>query len=204
MKNSTKIILIVISAIILCGSIFILGRKSVKITEKIVTNYEKGDTIHLPSKIPDPLIIKENADTLGILTYCIHHGLCKSISDNDTVSVYVIDTAKVFKDWSSKIVYSQELFNIDTVGVCKIETYTQYNRLGEINTTFIPVTKTIEIQREIKPKIEPFIGVGLFTNSSVSGQVGLFTGNGWGFSGQYQYSITMNNHSFSVFVLKKF
>jgi len=188
------IILVILELIVIIIMISRLRAKEVEIR----TEYIKGDTVKVTTTVPVPTYIKTNVDTTAILEYCLTHDLYKEYFYKDSI-IRIIDTVKVFQDWSDIVYYNIELFNIDTVGKCSIETSVQYNRLGEINTTFEPIIKVVTTR---KPRVwEPFIGLGFSTQIEGSILTGVYYKN-WGFSASYNQSFnkdTKNNVSFQVY-----
>jgi hypothetical protein len=68
------------------------------------------------------------------------------------------------KDWATKRQYSEVLFDSDTVGNCTVNIETQYNRVNNIDYTFVPVIKTITQKEEVIKLFSPYVGGGVMVN----------------------------------------
>jgi hypothetical protein len=178
-----------------------VGTKSVKTTTEV--KYIKGDTIRISDTVtPEPVKMIIPVDTHGLLSYCKRSGMYKEYFSSDSVLKVVVDTVKVVEDWSSKVLYDIELFNIDTVGLCSLSTYVQYNRLGPLDTKFIPINKVTETQVIKSRSVYPFVGIGLNTDGYAIGTAGVFINNSFGLSGQIQ--VNSESKNFGVILHKIF
>lgn len=96
------------------------------------------------------------------------------------------------------------LFDTDTLGKCEVSVKVQYNRLSNLKYNYTPVTKYEQSLYTTKRAISPFIGMGVFTTPSVSGQVGMFIRDDWGVSFLYNRDFITKNNSYGLMCLYKF
>lgn len=209
-----KIIGIILGvAIIFIGGIYV-GKKTTPIKTVTITKYEKGETIHDSIDKPVPVYIKQTIDTGKFIAQCVKDGVFYELFPEkikyDTLVLDKTDSTKIIADYSAKREYNETLFDSDTLGTMKIKTSVQYNRLGTINYSFTPVTKTVETTKYVERHILPFVGAGLSTFPSYGAEAGMFINKSWGFSvnGNYypNYQNIQNLPKFdvSVKVLKMF
>lgn len=196
MENKTnwwKIALIILGFI----GLFILGVYIGKKTFKPQI-IEHTEYITLPPQhdtVP-PIIIKETVDTAKLIKQCIKDGIYqelfpeKIVYITDTLEFDKTDSTKIMEDWITKREYETTLFDSDTLGKCDIKTVVQYNRLGVIDYTFIPIQKQTTTTEVVTRKYLPFIGGGITTFPSVELEAGLFINQSYGFSldGSYYFN----------------
>ena len=207
MKESTwKYLFIGLVALLLFGGGFYLGRSTIKQPKPEVI-YVKGDSITVEKPFPVPVEVIKPADTANVIIACIKSGRYYELFPEkirDSI-IYVTkdDTTAVIRDWATERTYREKMFDIDTVGTATVTAKVQYNRLTWLGSTFTPVVKTIVEPQPIK-KFSPFVGVGITTMPSVTGQVGVFFEEKYGFSGVYQYNWETKKHIFGTGFLYKF
>lgn len=208
MENTNKywkIAFIVLCGLLLLGLGFFAGRKTIKTPDPGVI-YVPGDSIKVEVPYPVPVEVNKPVDTMNVLLSCIKSGKYYDLFPErvrDTV-IYVTkdDTTAVINDWATERVYSEKVFDIDTVGTAIVNAKVQYNRLTWIGTTFTPVQKVVIMPQPIK-KYSPFVGGGLTTMPSVVAQAGMFFDDKYGITGLYMYDWNLNTHIFgSTFLLK--
>ena len=95
------------------------------------------------------------------------------------------------------------------VGKLTIKTFTQYNRLGNIEYTYIPINKKETTTVFIERKFLPYFGIGLSTFPSYDAEIGLFYRKSFGFSIEGNYypkplTDDMLKYSIGMKVLKMF
>lgn len=157
--------LIIVITLLAVG--FFLGRKTVVEPEtKIVTEYIKGDTIRDTVYCPQPYKVVEPADTLGIIQQCIKDGIYSELWPSKVVTEYIEknDTTAIMKDWATKRMYSETLFNDDVNGRCVFNSEIQYNRMKIIGYEFTPITKTITETKYVTKPFSPFVTLSYLTN----------------------------------------
>ena len=129
MKNLTIIIAVALIA-------FLLGRASVKQTQKVV--YTKGKTVSGSASITLP--VKEIQPIAPILPY-------KYIFI-ESIKTEVVDTAKIISDYIAERTYSLTLFD-NLHGKLDITPTIQYNQLTALPYTFTPIEKTVYTRRKL-------------------------------------------------------
>lgn len=196
MENKTnwwKVGAIIVGTIALFILGIYIGKKTTK--PKIV---EKIEYITLPPQhdtIP-PIIIKETVDTADLIKQCVTDGIYQELFPEkivyltDTITFDKTDSTKIMQDWATKRDYEATLFDVDTLGKCDIKTSVQYNRLGNIDYTFIPVQKQTNITEVTTRKFLPYVGAGITTFPSAEIETGLFIDQSYGFalSGNYYFN----------------
>lgn len=193
------IALCVVFVIFIVG--FIIGKKSVKVTEKVVTQYIPGESVKDTIYVPQPVKVERPADTIDIIKACIESGIYTDlfpiIIDKDTVYLTKPDTTDILKDWATKRYYSNLLFDNDSIGKLIVNTNIQFNRVASIDYQFDPMIRKEETTKVIQPKFEPFLGAGFGTANIATIQIGTFFSGHYGISYQYQrlFDQKLNNHS---------
>ena len=152
--------------------------------------YVKSDTIRdtltdfgVTTEYLDP-----GLDTISLLKYCIDnelYGWLIPTKDSIQIQYQQVDTLGILKDWLTERGYELTLFSNDTIGELIIYPKIQYNRLKSLTYDYVPVTKIITKTPQMTNTIDPFIGVGINTNSTLSAQAGVFFRSGWGIGYQY-------------------
>lgn len=201
--------IIAVVILLFCFGYF-LGRKSVKVTEKVKIEYVKGDSVKVEVKVPVPYEVTSPVDTVGVIQQCVKDGVYVDLFPERIVEVEKCiaptreDTLRILSDYIVKRKYHETLFESDTLGTCGFDAEVQYNRLRVLNYYYEPITKTVDKTETVTRHLSPFIAGGITTNTSVIGEVGLFIDESWGFSGQYQYNYKVKTHDFGLKVYKKF
>ena len=96
---------------------------------------------------------------------------------DSVVYVNKVDSFTILREYLTKRYYDETLFDIDTIGKCKITFQVYKNRASNLNYEFTPVYKTIEEKvTEIKKPRDMFVtgGMGLIINGGLTGQVAFF------------------------------
>ena len=166
---NTNIWKIVAYTLIVIGFIlfgFYIGRSSVEVKPPTtIIKYIKGDTIQDSIPYPEPYEVYKPIDTANIIKQCVKDGIYYELFPEKTVVEYIEptkeDTMKILADWATKRLYSETLFDIDTVGKCVVNAEVQYNRMMLIGYSYIPVTKVVTIEKNNVHRFSPFIGCGM-------------------------------------------
>ena len=212
-KKIWKIVGIVIACalLLLCG--IYIGKKMVPVKTITKTVYVEGTPIHDTIDNPVPVYIETPIDTANLIAQCVRDGIFSELfpekQHTDTIVLFKEDTTKIMADWATRREYNETLFDIDTVGKLTINTYTQYNRLGDIEYNFVPMYKQVTTEIYNVRKFSPYIGVGLSTFPLYDAVIGFFYRESFGVSIEGQYypkllSEDMMKYSFGIKVLKKF
>lgn len=188
--NWIRIIAFLFVIVLIFGVGFVLGRQHTKVVEKVVTEY-----VELPpitDSIPVPYPVKEKVDTANLIMDCVNKGIYTELFPDrkDTVYLTKQDSTKIIQDWGTKRDYEVKLFDSDTLGRFTINTNVQYNRLGKIDYTFIPVQKQTTEYIQVQKRFIPFAGIGATTFPSAGAEVGMFFNQNWGFAidGNYYFN----------------
>jgi hypothetical protein len=113
----------------------------------------------------------------------------------DTVFITKADTAAVLKDWATERLYSETLFDSDTLGKFSFDAAVKYNRLASFDYTFVPVQKQTETTIKTTRMFLPYLGAGMSLNGSIMAQGGMFFHQDAGFALQYQYDPKLKQNS---------
>lgn len=192
-----------------------IGKKTTK--PKIVTETEYITLPPVHDTIP-PIVttITKPVDTAKLIKQCVKDGIYqelfpeKIVYITDTLDFTSSDSTAIMLDWATKREYQATLFDIDTVGVCKLNTSTQYNRLGNLNYTFTPVQKQTTTTITQYRHLLPYFGVGITTFPSVNAQIGMFIDQSYGFAIQGIYNYDYKNmpgidkYNFGISLMKMF
>lgn len=147
---------------------FFIGRSTIKVKEITTIEYIKGDTIRDTLYYPKPYKEILPIDTLSIIKQCIKDGIYQELWPEKVITEYVEitkeDTSKIIKDWAIKRLYSEKLFQNDSLGSCSIEAEVQYNRMRLIGYNYVPITKEITETKYLTKTFSPFVGGGYMTN----------------------------------------
>lgn len=213
-----KIINTILSLLIILGLFgvgFYLGRKTIKTDTKIVTEYIKGDTIRDTLYYPQPIKIIEPIDTLNIIKQCIKDGIYSELWPEKVITEYIEvtkqDTTKIMNDWATKRLYSETLFQNDSIGSCIVNAEVQYNRMKLIGYNYTPITKQVT-ETIYKTKLfSPFVGGGYLINPWEEKRNPIITLNGgvfikekYGLQLQYMRTLNSKNDYIGGNVLIKF
>ena len=127
---------------------FFVGRWNTDTIES--TKYVKGETIHDSIKVPEPYEVKVTAkpvlptrpDTVRL--------------QGDSVYItQVVDTDRVFKEYSSEVFYKLPIFKNDTLGTLTVNETLQYNRVKHFDYSYDPIHKEVTVER--KRVFSPFV-----------------------------------------------
>ena len=219
MNEKTKRTLICfIISILLCGLLgFYFGRKTIEISmPKTEVKYVKGEKVTDSIPYPEPVEVVKPIDTANIIKQCVKDGIYTELFPEKIVTEYIEvtkdDTTAIIKDWATKRVYSETLFDIDTVGKCVVEASIQYNRLSLLTYDYIPIEKQIAINTNKVKLFSPYIGIGVlvdndfseYLNYTPTANAGFFIKEKYGIHLQYGKSFKSKNNFFSASLLYKF
>jgi hypothetical protein len=192
---------IVIIALLILS--FIIGKKSVKVTEKTKIEYIQldpiHDTVYKPKEVEVYVPIK--LDTASLLQYCLDNNLYDYLivsSDSVRVEYVSVDTLAILEDWLSVRNYDITLFDIDTLGKVQVTPVIQYNKLQNIGYTFTPISKQVEVEKIKERIISPFIYLGIGTSFDKNLGIGLYYKH-WGLGYQYQISSDKNKQFLNIY-----
>ena len=196
---------------------FYLGRKTIKTNiPKIEITYVKGDKITDSIPYPVPYEVVKPADTADIIRKCVKDGIYSELFPEKIITEYIEitkdDTAEIIRDWGTKRLYSEKIFDIDTVGQCTINASVQYNRLTLLSYNYIPVTKVTAITETKVKLFSPYIGAGFLINTDFSNSVnviptintGFFIKEKYGLNLQYGKMLENKNNLYGMSFLYKF
>lgn len=189
-KNWWKIAVIIIAAIALFGLGFFIGRqREPEVITKTETKYVELPPIHDSIPYPKPYVVVEPVDSMNIIMEAKMSGLLSELFPEkpDTVYVTKADTAAVIKDWATERLYSETLFDSDTLGKFSFDASVKYNRLMSFDYTFNPVQKQTETTIKTTRTFLPYVGAGFDTGCAILGQGGVFIKQDAGFAVQYRY-----------------
>ena len=204
-------------AVVLFGLIgFFLGRKTVKESKpRIEIVYVPGEPIIDSIPYPEPYEVVKPADTADIIRACVRDGIYSELFPERVVTEYVEitkeDTAEIIRDWGTKRMYSEILFDVDTLGKCVVDASVQYNRLLMLSYKYTPVIKTVTITENRVKYFSPYVGVGAFLKNDFSNYLnvmptvnaGFFIKEKYGLHFQYgRYFGTQNNIYGASFLYK--
>lgn len=172
-EKRMQIICIVITMITFGIFGFYLGRKTIDI-EKPRTEivYVKGDKITDSIPYPVPFEVVKPADTADIIRQCVKDGIYTELFPEKIVTEYIEitkeDTAEIIRDWGTKRLYSEKIFDIDTIGSCTVNATIQYNRMSLLSYDYIPVMKQTTIHEYKIRAFSPYIGFGCIVHEDFS------------------------------------
>jgi hypothetical protein len=197
-KNWWKIAVIVIAALALFWGGFYIGKQrdpEVIIKEKV--KYVELPPIHDSIPYPKPYKVIEPVDSLNIIMEAKMSGLLAELfpEKKDTVFITKADTAAVLKDWATERLYSETLFDSDTLGKFSFDAAVKYNRLASFDYTFVPIQKQTETTIKTTRMFLPYLGAGMSLNGSIMAQGGMFFHQDAGFALQYQYDPKLKQNS---------
>lgn len=172
-----------------------VGKKTTK--PKIINHTEYITLPPIHDTLPPTLVtITKPVDTANLIKQCVADGIYQELFPEkivyltDTTTFTKPDSTTIMVDWATKRDYTATLFDIDTVGVCKVNTSVQYNRLGLLEYDFTPVQKQTTTTVTQNRKYIPYMGAGLSTFPSASIEAGMLIDQSLGFSleGRYNYN----------------
>ena len=215
-KNTWKIIVTVIVALLLVVGGFFLGRWTIKDKVKTVIEYVELPPVHDTITDIVPKYIISPADTADIIMDCVEKGIYSELFPTkvitDTMVITKEDTSVILKDWATARYYTETLFDIDTVGSCTINERIQYNRIDSLGYIFTPRQKTVTTEYQVVKVFSPFIGAGWQTSvgdkalqyQALQAEVGFFIKEKYGLSVDYQYDYMQKSHSVGGMLIYKF
>ncbi len=170
----TRTLLLVLTAACLWFIGFMMGRS---FDPETVIEYFPGlpvnDTVFVPSPyevvVPAEPVLPLKPDTI------YRDGRIDTI-------VLEVDTAKIIADYVKENRYSINMFDSDTLGKLTVKASVQYNALQYVGYDFIPVTKTLTIDRA--RKFTPFTFVSYGARTGVGIGAGMYYRD-FGLSGKY-------------------
>lgn len=210
MNNKTnwwKIAVIAIAAIALFGLGFYIGRqREPEVITKTEIKYVELPPIHDSIPKPVPYKVIEPVDSLNIIMQAKMSGLLAELFpiEKDTVYVTKADTSAVLKDWATERLYSETLFDSDTLGRFSFNAAVRYNRLASFDYTFVPIQKQTETTIRTTRKFLPYAGAGLDTRGAILGQGGMFFRQDAGFAVQYRYDTKLKESAVGAMFLWMF
>lgn len=197
-KNWWKIAVIIIAAMALFWGGFYIGRqRDPEVITKEVVKYVELPPIHDSIPKPVPYKVVEPVDSMNIIMEAKMSGLLAELFpvEKDTVFITKADTAAVLKDWATERLYSETLFDSDTLGKFSFDAAVKYNRLASFDYTFVPVQKQTETTIKTTRMFLPYLGAGMSLNGSIMAQGGMFFHQDAGFALQYQYDPKLKQNS---------
>ena len=197
-KNWWKIAVMVIAALALFWGGFYLGKKrDPEVITKTEVKYVELPPIHDSIPKPVPYKVIEPVDSMNIIMEAKMSGLLAELfpERKDTVFITKADTAAVLKDWATERLYSETLFDSDTLGKFSFDATVKYNRLASFDYTFVPVQKQTETTIKTTRMFLPYLGAGMSLNGSIMAQGGMFFHQDAGFALQYQYDPKLKQNS---------
>jgi len=207
-RNWWKIAVIAIAALTLFWGGFYLGRsRDPEVITKEVVKYVELPPIHDSIPYPKPYKVVEPVDSMNIIMEAKMSGLLAELFPNegkDTVYVTEKDTTAALRDWATERLYSETLFDSDTLGRFSFDAMVKYNRLASFDYTFIPVQKQTETTIKTTRKFLPYLGAGIATDGALMGQGGMFFHQDAGFAIQYRYDTQLKQNSVGAMFLYMF
>jgi len=213
-EKKIRIICSIITILIFMAIGFYLGRKTVNIesphTEVI---YVKGETIVDSIPYPVPYEIIKPVDTADIIRQCVKDGIYSELFPERIITEHIEimkeDTSEIILDWGTRRLYSEQIFDIDTVGKCTINASVQYNRLTLLSYNYVPITKTTTIIESRVKLFSPYIGVGFLFDKDISDYIltanaGFFIKEKYGINFQYGNVPKTKNNLYGISFLYKF
>ena len=216
-EKKLQIICIIIGILIFSVIGFYLGRKTINSdTPKTEIVYIKGENITDSIPYPVPYEVIKPADTADIIRRCVRDGIYSELFPEKIITEYIEitkdDTTEIIRDWGTKRLYSEQIFDIDTVGQCTINASVQYNRLTLLSYSYIPVTKVTTITNTKVKLFSPYIGAGVLVNNDISDYMnliptvsaGFFIKERYGINVQYGKMLKNKNNLYGISLLYKF
>lgn len=216
-EKKLQIICVIIGILIFSVIGFYLGRKTINSdTPKTEIVYIKGENITDSIPYPVPYEVIKPADTADIIRRCVRDGIYSELFPEKIITEYIEitkdDTTEIIRDWGTKRLYSEQIFDIDTVGQCTINASVQYNRLTLLSYSYIPVTKVTTITNTKVKLFSPYIGAGVLINNDISDYMnliptvsaGFFIKERYGINVQYGKMLKNKNNLYGISLLYKF
>lgn len=191
---------------------FFLGRSTIEEQGEPIIKYLPGERIYDTTYVEKPIEVIMPVDTADIVAQCVRDGIYSELFPEKIKYIEVTkkDTTEIMKDWAAVRKYEETIFNNDTLGVCKVSSEVQYNRLKYVGYEFQPVTKTVTVPVYKIKKFTPFVGIGVTTMPSASVEAGYFINQSWGLSVEANYNlysvkdVDLPNWTFGVKFMKEF
>jgi hypothetical protein len=205
--NWWKIAVIAIVALGLFWLGFYIGRsRDPEVITKTEVKYVELPPIHDSIPKPVPYKVIEPVDSMNIIMEAKMSGLLAELFpvEKDTVYITKQDTAAVVKDWAMERLYSETLFDSDTLGKFSFDAAVKYNRLMSFDYTFVPVQKQTETTIKTTRRYLPYLGAGMALNGSIMAQGGMFFHQDAGFGIQYQYDPKLKENAVGAMFLWMF
>lgn len=212
-----QLIFVGVSVIIFGLFGFYLGRKTIKEPKpRTEIVYIKGETIIDSIPYPVPKYVVKPSDTADIIMACVRDGIYTELFPERVVTEYIEiskkDTTDIIRDWGTKRMYSETLFDIDTVGKCVVDASVQYNRLSLLSYRYTPITKTVTITENRVKLFSPYVGFGMlikndfsaYTNLMPMFNAGFFIKEKYGINLQYVRDFGTTNNIYGVSLQYKF
>lgn len=185
-----------------------------KVETKVETEYIYADPIIDTVYFDRPYKVVEPIDTADIISQCVRDGVFfhlfpEKVRDS-IIYVTMEDTTKIIADWASKKYYEGTLFEDNERGKFTYDIEVQYNTLKKMDYSFTPVQKVVTNNVTKVKKYSPFIGLGVSTNNSLNGALGVFIEDSWGASINGSYAIQnrenepFTKYNVGLMVYKKF
>ena len=215
--NTFKIIVFVLAFVLSILSGFFLGRVTVeKSAPKTEVKYIKGEKITDSIPYPKPIEVVKPIDTANIIKQCVRDGIYSELFPEKTITEYIEitkdDTSAIIKDWATKRLYSETLFDVDTLGKCIVNASVQYNRLSLLSYNYTPIEKQVTITTNKVKFFSPYVGIGVLIDNDFSDYLnytptvnaGFFIKEKYGVGLLYGKSYKTKNNFFSASLLYKF
>lgn len=185
---------------------FFIGRSTIKKPGDPQIIYVPGDTVKITKDSLVPVYIKKPIDTANVLLDAIASGNFDDLFPVKDSIIYVTkdDSSAVIRDWATERLYDETLFDIDTVGTEQVQIQVQYNRIGWIKGTFVPIQKQTTITEEKVKKFAPFVGAGITTMPEIGADAGVFLDDKYGVALRYLYDWERSKHAAGLSVYYKF
>lgn len=177
MITKNKIIIALITAIIIFGIGFFIGRSTIEVKTKTETVYVEMPPISGDIEISEPTVI--NIPQKPIWIY-------DTIKIAGDTLIQKVDTAAILHDWILERRYENTAFDNDTIGKMDIITDVQYNKIQRQSYTYIPIQKQTTTIKTTEKYASMFIMVGANNNNTFEAQIGTFI-KGIGFSYEINY-----------------
>lgn len=212
-----KIVALVLIVVLSILSGFFLGRSTVDVSmPKTEVKYIKGEKITDSIPYPQPIEVNRPIDTANIIKQCVKDGIYSELFPEKTITEYIEitkdDTSAILADWATKRLYSETLFDVDTIGKCIVNASVQYNRLSLLSYHYTPIEKQTLITTNKVKFFSPYIGLGVIVDNSFNdywnympmANAGFFIKEKYGINLLYAKSLKSKNNFFGASLLYKF
>lgn len=215
--KTCKITIFVLAFALSILSGFFIGRKTVERSlPKTEVKYIKGEKITDSIPYPQPIEVNRPIDTANIIRQCVKDGIYSELFPEKTITEYIEitkdDTSAILMDWATKRLYSETLFDVDTIGKCVVNASVQYNRLSLLSYNYTPIVKQTTITTNKVKFFSPYIGIGVlvdndfgdYLNYIPTASAGFFIKEKYGIGLLYGKSYKTKNNFFGASLLYKF